>query len=184
MMRQKQVFRTIFALLAILLVILPFLVSFNEALTKLVEKFALYSWIQDQIVPIEVKIVTLLLSMVGISVGAAQNGFWVKGTFLEMTWNCIGWQSLLLLTITLVVGLKSGNFTHLSKLEAITIALLGTFIINLLRLTFIVILFTISRPIYAILYHDYLAAIITVVWLIFFWWFAYAHVLEEKIENI
>jgi len=179
-MRQKQVFKTAFALFAVLLAILPFLVSFNEALTKLVEHFTLYIWVQNQIVPLEVKVVALLVSLVGVSVGAAQNGFWVKGTFLEMTWNCIGWQSLLLLTITLVVGLKSGKFTRLSQIEAVAIALLGTFFVNLLRLTFIVILFTVSRPVYAIVYHDYLAALITVIWLIFFWWFAYSFVLEAR----
>ena len=54
-MREKRTFNIIFALLAVCLAVLPFLVSFNEVLTTIVEKNALYIWIQQHIVPIEAK---------------------------------------------------------------------------------------------------------------------------------
>lgn len=179
-MKEKRTFALIFALLTILLVVLPFLVTFNEALTHLVEKFNLYVWVQERVVPVEVKMVGVLVRPLGIDYVAYKGGMAVNGTYARMTWNCIGWQSLFLLIITLVAGLKSGSFTFWSKIEAIIIALLGTFMINLLRLAFIVILFTISRPVYAIVYHDYLAAVVTIVWLFFFWWFSYSFILGEK----
>lgn len=34
--------------------------------------------------------------------------------------------------------------------------------------------------IFALLIHDYFAAITTIAWLFFFWWFAYSFVLETK----
>ncbi len=178
-MREKRTFGIIFALLAILLAILPILVTFNEALTHIVESLGFYMWVQEKIVPTEVKMISLLVSPFKINFVAHQNGMTVNGIYAEMTWNCIGWQSLLLLTITLLVGLR-GNYTRSSKIETILIGILGTFLINLLRLTFIVLLLAYSRPIFAVVYHDYLAAIVTVLWLFGFWWFSYAYVLEEK----
>jgi hypothetical protein len=35
-------------------------------------------------------------------------------------------------------------------------------------------------PVFRIVFHDYLAAGTTVVWLFVFWWFGYAYVLEER----
>lgn len=178
-MRQKQLFSTIFLLLVIFLMVLPFLITFNEALTKIVEKFQLYTFIQNQIVPVQVQMVTILLTPFKINMLSHTRGFIVDGTYLGMTWNCIGWQSLLLLSITLFVGLKNGSYTLVSKVETILIGLLGIFIVNLLRLSLIIIIFAYLRPIYAIVYHDYLAAVITIIYLFIFWWFAYRFVLEE-----
>jgi len=178
-MRQKRTFITIFALLAVFLAVLPFLVSFNEILTRLVERFRLYMWVQERIVPLEVKMVGVLVKPLGINYLAHQNGMTVNGTYAGMTWNCIGWQSLLLLIITLVVGLR-GNYTLWSKVETTLIGLLGTFLVNMARLTLIVIILAYSRPLFAVVYHDYLAAIVTIIWLFVFWWFSYSFVLEEK----
>jgi exosortase/archaeosortase family protein len=179
-MKQKKVFKTILSLLAILLIILPFLVSFNEFLTKIVERFTLYTWIQDQVVPIQVKMVSILSSIFGISVSPYRNGMMVKGKFLEMTWNCIGWQSLLLLTITFWAGLRGNCYTWISKIETVIYGLLGIFWINVLRLTMIVALYNYLTPLYAYVYHDYFAAIVTAIYLFVFWWFAYTYVLKER----
>lgn len=179
-MKKKRVFKTIFLLIAILLMILPALVTFNEALTRIVETFVLYSWLQRNIVPIQVTLVTLILSPFKLPITPHYEGFTVNGTYIGMTWNCLGWQSLLLLTITLLVGFSNGHYTRVSKLETLAIGLLGTFLVNVLRLSAIVWLFTFSRPLYAIVYHDYLAAIVTTAWLFLFWWFVQRYVLEEK----
>lgn len=178
-MREKRTFAIIFALLAVMLAVLPFLVSFNEILTKLVESFKLYMWVQEKIVPLEVKMVAVLVSPFPMKFIAHEQGMTVNGTYAQMTWNCLGWQSLLLFLVTIAVGLK-GNYTRLSKVEAITIGLLGTFLVNLLRLTIIILLLAFAKPIYAYVYHDYLAAVVTILWLFVFWWFAYAYILEEK----
>jgi len=178
-MREKRTFTLIFALLAVLLAILPFLVSFNEILTHLVEKFRLYMWVQERIVPLEVKMVGVLVSPLGIKYLAHPNGMTVNDTYAQMTWNCLGWQSLLLFLISLLAGLR-GGYTLISKIEAVLIGLLGTFFVNLFRLVLITILLAYSRPLFAVVYHDYLAAIVTIIWLFGFWWFSYSYVLEEK----
>jgi exosortase/archaeosortase family protein len=166
--------------LTVFLIILPFLVSFNEILTKIIERFSLYMLMQEAIVPVEIKMVKVIVSAFGVGVLAHTKGLTVNGTYMSMTWNCIGWQSLLLLTITLLSALRNRKYTLGSKLEAITIGLLGTFLVNLSRLVFIVLLFAWLRPIFAVVYHDYLAAIVTVIWLFFFWWFCFRFVLVEK----
>lgn len=172
-MKQKAVYNTIFLLLVIILMTLPFLLTFNQVLTNLMEKFRLYKALQDYIVPVQVQMVTVLVRLVGVSATPYVNGFEINGTYLVMTWNCIGWQSLLLLAITLFVGFKNGTYTLLSKMEAIIIGILGTFLVNLARLTIIIIIFAYLRPIYGIVYHDYLAAIVTSAWLIYYWSFVY-----------
>lgn len=182
-MREKQTFALIFALLIALLVVLPFLVTFNEALTHLVERFNLYMWIQEKVVPIEVKMVGVLVKPLGVDYVAYKGGMMVNGVFARLTWNCIGWQSLLLLTITIVTGLYGRSYTFWSKTETVMIGFLGTFLVNLLRLVIVVILLAYFRPLFAIVYHDYLAAIVTIIWLFVFWWFSYSFVLEEKANS-
>ena len=180
-MKQKRTFAIIFALLAVFLAVLPFLVSFNEVLTHLVEKFSLYMWVQNKIVPLEVKMIGVLVKPLGIDFLAHSTGMTVNGTYAGMSWNCIGWQSLLLLIVTLIVGLR-GNYTVWSKMETVLIGLLGTFLVNLLRMVLIVVILAVSRPLFAVVFHDYLAAVMTIIWLIGFWWFTYAYVLELKKE--
>jgi len=181
-MREKRTFAIIFALLAVFLAVLPFLVSFNEVLTHLVEKFGLYMWVQERIVPLEVKMVGVLVKPFGVNYLAHSNGMTVNGIYAKMTWNCLGWQSLLLLIITLIFGLR-GNYTWASRIETILIGLLGTFLVNLFRLAVIVILLAYFQPLFALVYHDYLAAMVTILWLFGFWWFSYSFVLETKDAN-
>ena len=179
-MRQKKVFQIALAALAIMLAVLPFIVSINDLLTRVVENAGWYDWVQVNIVPLEIKLVGVMVSFLGIDFVAYPEGFTANGTYARLSWNCIGWQSLVLFLITLPFGLKSGGYTWFSKLEAISLGLLGTFLVNLLRIAFTVVLLVYFRPLFAVVFHDYLAAIMTVVWLVVFWWFSYSFVLMEK----
>ncbi len=178
-MREKRTFMIIFALFAAMLAVLPFLVTFNEALTHLVERIGIYMWVQERVVPLEVKMVGALVRPLGVGYIAHQEGLTVNGIYARVTWNCIGWQSLLLFAISLMVGLR-GGYTLWSKIEAILIGLLGTFLVNLGRMAVIVVILSVSRPLFAVVFHDYLAAIVTILWLFAFWWFSYAYILEER----
>ena len=179
-MNQKRVFQILLAALAILLMVLPLMVSFNDILTKLVEKVGFYMWIQDKIVPWEVRMVAVILEPLRINFQAFEDGFVINNTYAKLSWNCIGWQSLLLFLLSLPFGFQGGEYTFFSKIETFMIGFLGTFLINLLRVTATVVLLVVSRPLFAVVFHDYLAAIVTIVWLIIFWWFSYSFVLEEK----
>ena len=121
--------------------------------------------------------VGVLVEPLKINFSAHPGGMSVNGIYAGMTWNCVGWQSLLLLIVTLVVGLR-GKYVWWSKLEAMLIGLLGTFLMNLLRMTLTVVILAVSRPLFAVVFHDYLAAFMTVLWLMLYWWFCYSFVLR------
>jgi exosortase/archaeosortase family protein len=179
--KQKRVFISIFLAFSLLLIILPFLVSFNEVLTRFVEKNFLYLWIQSQIVPLEAKMMGAILMFFGYSYGFSPTNsvVVVNNLNMEITWNCLGWQSFLLLFITFIVGFR-GRYKIISVLEALAIGILGTFWLNIFRMLFTILLAIHARPIFRIVFHDYLAAATTVVWLFIFWWFAYSFILEDK----
>ena len=186
MSNQKQTFKLLLAGLAVMLVLLPFVTTFNSVLTEIVNKIGFYRTLQETIVPFESRLIVLVVRFLGVSaflapVGERASFYLLKGSQyfpVELQWNCLGWQSLLLLGISFLVGL-SGNFTKLSKLECILIGLLGTFLLNIFRMVFITVGIYYVNTVFALLIHDYFAALTTIIWLFFFWWFSYSFVLEE-----
>lgn len=178
-MKEKNTFKIIFALLAVFLAVLPFLVSINDLLTRAVESIGWYGWLQDKIVPWEIGLVGIFARRLGIDFIAHPQGMSVNGIYAQLSWNCIGWQSLFFLIITFIFGLR-GKYTFFSKTLVILIGILGTFWINILRMTLTVFLLVYSRRLFALVFHDYLAVIMTVIWLMLFWWFSYSFVLVKK----
>ena len=187
MIDKKRVFKVIFAMLAVLLVTLPFVTTFNSVLTAVINRIGLYRAAQEAIVPFESRLVIALVRLLGIPAFLAGTGekasfYLLKGQEylpVQLQWNCLGWQSLLLLGISLGIGLQ-GNFTRLSILECILIGFLGTFLTNILRMAFITLGIYYVNTVFAFLIHDYFAAFTTIIWLFFFWWFSYSFVLEMK----
>lgn len=176
---RKETFKNIFFVLAVILVILPFLTTFSEQLTGLMQKTPIYLFIQKYIVPYEVRVVALILQTFNIPVGFSADQISVRGQPMQVTWNCLGWQSLLFLVVTLMTGLQ-GHFKMSSKLEAAAIGVLGTFWINIGRLVFVAILGGYFPSVFAVVFHDYFATLVTALWLFGFWWFSYTFVLEGK----
>ena len=176
---KKETFKNIFFVLVVILVILPFLTTFSEQLTGLMQKKPIYLFIQNHIVPYEVRIVGMILNLLHIPVGFSGDSLQVNSQNLRVTWNCLGWQSILFLLVSMATGLQ-GQFKTLAKLEAVAIGILGTFWINILRIVFISILGGYFPSVFAVVFHDYFATLITALWLFFFWWFAYNFVLEPK----
>ena len=179
-MSRKTEISNLFIFAAIALSLLPFLIFFNAILTRLVEKFTLYRWIQETIVPIQAHLVAVVVKPFIAQVIAYPTGVSVNGIFLGITWNCLGWQSMLLFFISLFVALKSSSFSFVSKVETVVLGLFGIFWVNILRMSLTVILAAYSLPIYKIVFHDYLAAVTTIIFLFFFWWFSYSYVLEDR----
>ncbi len=185
-MNQKQVFKKIFLVVAIILPLLPVLVTFSSVLTAVFNRMQWYVILQEWVVPFEARLVAVLLRVVNIKgvitpdasfsmllVRSGQPDLPVK-----LEWNCLGWQSLVLLGITLITGLR-GNWKLLSKIQVIVLGVLGTFLVNLFRMAFITTLAYYWNSLAAMIIHDYFAAFAALVWIIFFWWFSYAYVLEE-----
>ncbi len=181
---QKQTFITIFMVLALALLFMPFITTFNDLLTRVVMSLRGYRFIREVIVPWEVRMVGVILWPFGFKPAifgeylAIQKG---ETPFLvEIVWNCIGWQSLLFFVITAFVGLQGDQYTNFSKLKALMIGLLGTFLVNLFRIAAVALAAYYLGQNVAIIFHDYGSTLAVLAWLFFFWWFSYAFVLEEK----
>lgn len=185
-MKQKRIFKILIVLLVIMLTLLPFVTTFNSALTKAINSLGLYKSMQSTLVPFESKIVVGIVRAFNIpafmaSKNEVESFYLLKGSEyfpVQIQWNCLGWQSMLLLLISFVFGLE-GQYKNMSKLECIIIGILGTFLVNVARMVFIVIGVYFYSTVFALLVHDYFAAFVTIAWLIFFWYFSYAYVLEE-----
>jgi exosortase/archaeosortase family protein len=165
---------------------LPFVTTFNEILTKIVEKAGWYTPIRDFIVPYLVRMVSIVLNLFGVITDQSRHTITVRpdamtvgGSIVYVSWNCIGWQSFLLFVLTLFTGLQ-GNFHLRSKLYTVVFGLLGTFWINILRISLIVLIAHWWGRLPAIIFHDYGSTIVIVVWLFVFWWFSYTYLLEKR----
>lgn len=181
---QKKTFKVILAFLAILLALMPVLVTFNEIFTKFFESLRVYNLIEELIVPREAAIIGVLLSPFKINYAVFKGGIIINSHYVHITWNCTGWQSMLLLLLTFLVGLKGKKFTLYSTMESVVIGFLGTFLVNIIRMFILVLLYIYANSISVYVFHDYFAALVTIVWLSFFWWFSYSYILEEKMTNI
>jgi len=179
-MRENK-FSILFMIAALLLMILPFVSTFNEFLTSLFLKWKFYRALDDFVVPYQARVLAGVFSFFPVSVSATSKGVWLGGNFMELQWNCLGWQSAVLLLASFLTGFQ-GKFSTISRLETIIIGVLGTYLINFLRL-FIVGFFAVFFGILpARIFHDWFSLILVLAWFFAFWWFSYSFVLEEKVE--
>jgi len=106
--RQKRVFKIALAALAIMLAILPFVVSINDILTRAVENFGWYMWIQKKIVPWEVRLVGVMVSPLGIDFVAHPEGFTANGTYAKLCKsgydNCCDARSQMLSQVPIIIS--------------------------------------------------------------------------------
>jgi exosortase/archaeosortase family protein len=177
----KKTFKFIFLIFAVILLILPFATTFNELLTRIVENTGFYRLIEQLVVPYIAKIVASVLNFLpGIDSKSFPYGVVVNGTDVRVTWNCLGWQSFLLLIVSMLVGFR-GDYSVKSKIQVVALGLSGTFLINIFRIVFTAALVGWWSRLFAILFHNYFMTFVSILWLLFFWWFSYAYVLEEKV---
>jgi exosortase/archaeosortase family protein len=167
------------AITCCLLLLLPFVTTFDDVLTRGAMWLGLDRAMQ-WLVPGEVRMVVGLLSLVGIPASAYHSELILGGPGysqpLFVSWNCIGWQSLVLLALSLTTGLR-GGLPFQARAQVILIGLLGTVLLNLARLAVIAVLAATAGYVPAALFHDYGGALMTVAWLFIFWAFAYRYLL-------
>lgn len=183
----RETFVWIFSILILVLMFFPLMATFNDVLTRLVINLKAYAVVRDYIVPFEVKIVAAVLTILGYKAGVTSEYVVLSGSrpfIAEIVWNCIGWQSLLFFVITTFVGLQGDKYTNFSKLKAILIGALGTFLVNIFRIVAVVLVAYHFGQFPASIIHDYGALLVVIMWLFFFWWFCYGYVLEEKVKKV
>lgn len=176
----------VFLLIIAALLFLPLMTLFNDVLTTIVKNLDAYRVIEQYVVPWEMRMAAVLLYAGGFEPK-------IVGTYLalgtkdpllvEIAWNCVGWQSLLFFILTGWVGLQGDRYTGGSKMKAFTIGLLGTFLVNIFRITIVILAAIYFGQTIAEVVHQFGSILAILIWLIFFWWFTYQFVLEETGES-
>jgi exosortase/archaeosortase family protein len=185
--RSAPLFGVLLAVGCGLLLVMPFITTFDDLLTTIGIRLGIAAPLQA-IVPTEVRAVVASLNLVGIRAGAAGNQLVVWNTVdvpqtLFISWNCVGWQSLILLGLSLMVGLR-GTGGWQSRAQVLAIGLLGTLLVNILRITLVCLIAALAGYVPAILFHDYGGTLLLIAWLFGFWLLAYGWLLQEPAATL
>ena len=174
---------TLLASLSLILLALPFVTTYNDLLTSWAIQLGVAQPLQS-VSPIEARMVVALLQVVGVHAAAAGSRLVVWGangqaTDLFISWNCIGWQSLVLLGVSLAVGLR-GRYSTEARVQVFLLGLLGTVLVNLVRVALVCLLAAVAGRTPALIFHDYGGTLMTVVWLFGFWIIAQRWILLDS----
>ena len=131
---------TLIALTCALLMVLPLVTTFDDLLTSLAMGLGANNPLQA-IVPVESRIVVRMLGLLGVHAAASGSHMVVwdgSGSMhtLFISWNCIGWQSLILFGVSLISGLRGGHGLEM-RVQVILIGVAGTMLLNLVRVALV-----------------------------------------------
>ena len=165
---------TLIAITCALLMLLPFVTTFDDLLTSWALALGANNPLQG-IVPIEARMVVGLLGLVGVHAAASGSHLVIwdsAGSMhtLFISWNCIGWQSLILLGASFFSGLR-GQQTLEARVQVVLIGVAGTMLLNLVRVAAVAAIAATFGQTPALIFHDYGGTILVVVWLFAFWMF-------------
>ena len=155
-----------------LLLLLPFTATFDEALTSLALRSGLADPIQALAPGIAVQ-AAAVLHLLGIRAAASGSHLTVwnrEGGMVPvfLSWNCLGWQSALLLGISLASGLRR-EMPLETRAQVILLGLLGTYLVNLGRIVVVLVIAATAGYVPAVVFHDYAALLLPLAWLFGFW---------------
>jgi exosortase/archaeosortase family protein len=165
---------------AALMLLTPFVATLDDLLAALAQRFGLDAAVAGVAAP-EARLVSAILNLLGIGASTSGATISVAGTppvALVIGWNCVGWQGLVLLGLTLLVGLRPQDHWE-ARLHLVLIGVLGTVFINLARITLVAIMAARVGYYPAIFLHDWAATLLTIAWLCGFWVFAQRWILSE-----
>jgi len=165
---------TLIALACALLMVLPLVTTFDDFLSNWALQLGADNPLQA-IVPTEARMVVGLLAAVGIKAVASGSYIvvWDRAGIMHtllISWNCIGWQSLILLGVSFLSGLR-GRHPLEARIQVVIIGVAGTMLLNLLRVAAVAALAATWGQTPAILFHDYGGTVLVVGWLFAFWIF-------------
>ena len=148
-------------ILLVALSVLPLINNMNDIMAKLAMTTGLNIYLKRNVVPTMTSTISILLRHVfqieNIAVGSS---VFVKAHEvyheLYIGWNCVGWQSLILLLFSIVTGL-AGDWSLKSKLKCSIIGLESIIAINIARILAIAMVLIKFGPGTAVLFHDNLS---------------------------
>ena len=178
---------TLIAITCALLMVLPLVTTFDDLLTAWAMQLGANNPLQA-IVPAESRMVVSILGLAGVHAAASGSHLVVwdaSGSMhtLFISWNCIGWQSLVLFGISLASGLRGGHTTE-SRLQVVCIGFAGTMLLNLLRVATVALIAATVGVAPAVLFHDYGGTILFVGFLFAFWAFAQRWILSARASEM
>jgi exosortase/archaeosortase family protein len=170
--RDRELNLTLLAIACALLMLLPLVTTFDDLLTTWALQLGANNPLQS-IVPIEARMVVGLLGLAGIHAAASGSHLivWDGGGAIHtlfISWNCIGWQSLVLLGVSLITGLR-GRHPIEVRAQVIVIGIAGTMLLNLLRVAAVAAIAATVGVTPAILFHDYGGTLLVISYLFLFW---------------
>jgi exosortase/archaeosortase family protein len=173
--RRDNVNLTLIAIACALLMVLPLVTTFDELLTTWAMSLGANNPLQA-IVPAESRMVVGILGVIGVHAAASGSHLVVWDTAgsmhtLFISWNCIGWQSLILFGISLLTGLRGGHSLE-ARAQVVVIGLAGTMLLNLVRVSLVAVVAATIGVGPAIFFHDYGGTVLFLVFLFAFWAFA------------
>jgi len=173
---EGETYRRLIVVAAVAFMVLPFITTFNEFITKVVESLQLVAFIQSLAAPFIVRVVAVILRAVGVPAAGSGSYLYLSGGWMPLkiyiSWNCIGWQSFIILAFTFVTGLQ-GGYTRRSKILTVLLGVEGTFIVNVLRILIPCLLAYNVGYVPAIVFHDYMGTVMTILWLGIFWYLSF-----------
>lgn len=180
-MSRRLTYQHILVATAIIFLILPFVITFNELLTKIAENLRLYIHIQKMIVPTLTKMAGAILKFFGVQTAIYGGTMYLQGgghpLLVYISWNCIGWQSQILFAFAIVTVIQ-GSYTMGSKIACLIIGILGTILINVGRIALVCLIALYWGQLPAKIFHDHGGTILILTWLLFYWHFSSNYVLR------
>lgn len=158
------------------LLVLPFVTTFNELLTRVAMGVGLDALLGTWVAPALGGLVHGALALFGFTSGTdgslltiARDG---RMTTIYISWNCVGWQTLILFALSALTGLQ-GAYTVASRVETFVVGLLGVFLLNIARISLVAVVAWGYGTGPAIVVHDYGSLVLSVGFLFAFWAVAY-----------
>jgi len=164
-----------------ILLLLPLVTTFDHLLAAWAAMLGIDQPLAS-VAPAEVRLAAGLLRSVGLPAAVDGSRLLVWGAAgpaaIQVTWNCVGWQSAVLLGISLMAGLR-GRYPLEARAQVVLIGVLGTIVMNLLRIGLVGLIAAAAGTVPALIAHDYGGTLLMIAWLFALWTFAHRWVLPE-----
>lgn len=169
------------------LTMLPLINTINDLLTQLAIRSGLYKVLETYTVPIVVRLAGTVLEEVfkvetvisGSSIFMLTDGLPYE---IDIVWNCVGWQSFVLLAFTLATVFQ-GKYSLGSRIKCAVLGIEGVVLLSIIRVTSTCLLLLNGGYGPAITFHDYFSTVLTFIWLSAFWYISQHFILEYKTEE-
>jgi len=180
---QISVFAVFILAASLILVTLPFYVTFNEMLTAVVKAVGLWFVIDTYIAPVLVSMVSSLFLLLGIEAAASGSIIYLttagQNIALYIAWNCIGWQSMIIFLAMAYFAYREVSVSTFNKIVDFLVGFQVTILINVLRIVLVGLIAIYFGSFHAILFHDYVGSLISFAWLAGYWYMITKNISER-----